>query len=172
MMKKSLLATAIALSVASVAAQATSIGFIGELTNSTCTVDVNGAQDLIIILPTTPVTQLATQGSSAGKKDFTVNVKNCETGATPKVRFVSAYVSAQGNLVDFLRPTNPVKLQLLNTDSSAMSLAVGTGAISNGLSATGTGTFAGTYGVRYYAEAAGASAGAIFGNVQYALTYL
>ncbi|MDF0604606.1 type 1 fimbrial protein [Neisseriaceae bacterium TC5R-5] len=173
-MKKSFLAVmCAALSVSSFATLANTINFQGELTTASCAVAINGATDPVVLLPTVPTSQLSAATNKAGKTDFTIAVTGCSATPAPKIRFVSSNFSTAGNLVDPAKPTNPVKLQLLDTAGTAMALTSGSFTTPT-VTLTGTGSamsYTGKYSVQYIAEATGAAAGAINGSVQYALAY-
>ncbi|VTM93058.1 major fimbrial protein StkA [Raoultella planticola] len=92
-MKKTLMSTsliaALAISAFSVNAASTgTITFNGELTDSTCNVDVNGqGADATVVLPTVSVNQLTASGETTGRTSFNMNLANCVVGTqgdTPK----------------------------------------------------------------------------------------
>ncbi|MDF0604605.1 type 1 fimbrial protein [Neisseriaceae bacterium TC5R-5] len=174
-MKKSFLTVVFAtLSVSSFAIFANTINFQGELTTNSCAVAINGAADPVVLLPSVPTAQLSAANNKAGKTDFTIAVTGCVATPAPKIRFVASNFSTAGNLVDPAKPTNPVKLQLLDTAGTAIALTGGIYTTPTAITLTGTppnAAYTGTYGVQYFAETTGAAAGAINGSVQYSLAY-
>lgn len=76
----------VAMGLATVGAQAASTGtiiFNGELTDTTCDVDVNGqGADATVTLPTVSVNQLAASGDTTGRTSFNMNLSKCVIGTT------------------------------------------------------------------------------------------
>ena len=177
-MKKTLLGTIVALTVSAVALPAmASVGTItinGKLTQSTCTVKVNGGDtDAVVTLPVLPTSELATAGKTAGDTAFTMNLTNCD----PKEGNVRAYFehgptvdAASGRLNNTVTAgAKNVQVELL--DSSENSLYVGnTSQRSNPATALKGGTADLVYTARYYATGA-SSAGELATTVTYSIDY-
>ncbi|MDK6932424.1 fimbrial protein [Klebsiella aerogenes] len=104
-MKKSVLSTSllVILSAATLSVQAASTGtitFNGELTDTTCEVDVNGqGSDATVILPTVGVNQLTKSGDTSGTTSFNMNISDCVIGTEGGHSKVSTFFQA-GNTVD------------------------------------------------------------------------
>ncbi|HDC4501962.1 TPA: type 1 fimbrial protein, partial [Enterobacter kobei] len=79
-MKKSVVSSSVfaVLAIASLSAQAASTGtitFNGELTDTTCEVDINGqGSDATVILPTVGVNELTASGDTTGRTTFNMNI--------------------------------------------------------------------------------------------------
>ncbi|HBV8970900.1 TPA: fimbrial protein [Klebsiella oxytoca] len=104
-MKKSVISASLftILSAATLSAQAASTGtitFNGELTDTTCEVDVNGqGSDATVVLPTVGVNQLTASGKTTGRTAFNMNISNCVIGEKGEHSKVSTFFQA-GNTVD------------------------------------------------------------------------
>jgi len=177
-MKKKLLGSIIALTVSAVALPAMAgVGTItinGKLTQSTCTVNVNGGTpDAVITLPQLSTSELATAGTTAGETAFTMNLTNCD----PAEGSVRAYFE-HGPTVDAtsgrLNNTNAagaknVQVELL--DSKSNSLHVGnTSQRNNPATALVNGAADLVYTARYYATGA-STAGELATSVTYSIDY-
>ena len=72
-----------------------SINFVGEITDSTCTVVVDGqAADATVTLPTVSKDLLAADGDVAGKTHFNIVMTGCTLGGSPADTQVSTYFEA------------------------------------------------------------------------------
>ncbi|MDG1640320.1 type 1 fimbrial protein [Klebsiella huaxiensis] len=149
------------------------ITFMGEVTDETCSVSVNGTDVApIVLLPTVPASALAASAATAGQTTFDVGVSGC-TGSAAGVNistvFVGNNVSATGNLANTGSAGN-VEVQILdtaNTDIDFSSVFNGAGDLS--LAANETEKTA-TYTAQYYATGA-ATAGTVQSSLQYAVSY-
>lgn len=173
-----------ALSMAVVSAQAVSTGtitFNGELTDTTCEVDINGqGSDATVKLPTVSVNQLTTDGDTTGRTSFNMNVSKCVIGTQGGHSKVSAFFQA-GNTVDLgtgrLKnvggTASNVDLQLLDASGNYAAINIGnTDQINNtsyiDIKADGTALL--PYAVEYYAKAQ-TTPGTVTSSVVYNLQY-
>ncbi|MDN8541616.1 fimbrial protein [Erwinia sp. BC051422] len=188
-MKKLLIAAALATAFTGVTAQAAStdssgtITFNGELTATTCKVNVNGSgnSDGDVTLPVLQNTALPSQGATAGDTAFNMQLTDCTLA--DGMTAVSAYfqdgvtVNPYGRLTNQSTATEKsnVTLELLDrTQSNANVITIGSNSqISNAIYETVKDNAATlNYSVRYYAEEEGvASAGMVSSSVVYALQY-
>ncbi|MDF0604221.1 type 1 fimbrial protein [Neisseriaceae bacterium TC5R-5] len=167
-MKKLLLAIATAaLSITSVTTLANNINFQGELTTNSCSLTFNGSTDPVILLPTVATTALAKAGDVTGKTRFSLGVTACLGPTTPYIRFIGNNISTASGT--FGGDAN-VKLQLLGVNGAAAKFSADGAYFTLPPLTNGSGS--GTLYVQYYAETTSTkTAGAITGNLQYAITY-
>ena len=185
-MKKSVISLSLVtiLGLAAVSAQAASTGtitFNGELTDTTCEVDINGqGSDATIVLPTVGVNQLTASGDTTGRTSFNMNVSDCVIGTEGGHSKVSAFFQS-GNTVDLSTgrlknvggsATN-VDLRLLDASNSFAPINVGNTDQVSGTSyvdiqADGTAFL--PYAVEYYANAQ-TTPGTVTSSVVYNLQY-
>lgn len=154
-----------------------SITFNGRLTDTTCTIDVNGGGKLgVVQLPTIPAATLPTSGTTAAPTKFYITLTQCSGSANQVLAYFennNAYVnSATGNLknliTDATGATN-VELQLL--DSTGKVIMVGDDNQHDGPATPISGGNATIqHAVQYYATDE-AGAGLVQGQVTYQLTY-
>ncbi|MFB2668637.1 fimbrial protein [Shewanella xiamenensis] len=163
-------------STAAMAAGPNTITFMGEVSDQTCEVVINGnAANPIVLLPTATTAELSAAGSTAKETVFTLGLTGCTvpTGIlTSKTKFVGNSVDVNGNLANVAASgaTN-VALQLLDAPSgSPIDLNVGK-FVSGPSIATGQTEGAIDYAVQYISVDGGATAGPVMGTVQYAITY-
>ncbi|STS63043.1 putative fimbriae; major subunit [Klebsiella aerogenes] len=82
------------------AASTGTITFNGELTDTTCDVDVNGqGADATVTLPTVSINQLTKPGNTAGRTSFNMNLSNCVIGTVGGHSKVAAFFQP-GDTVD------------------------------------------------------------------------
>lgn len=185
-MKKSFISTSLfaILSAGSITAQAASTGtitFNGELTDTTCEVDINGqGSDATVVLPTVGVNQLTASGETTGRTSFNMNISNCVIGTEGGHSKVSAFFQP-GNTVDLSTgrlknvggsATN-VDLRLLDASNSYAPINVGNTDQVNSMAyvdiqADGTAFL--PYAVEYYANAQ-TTPGTVTSSVVYNLQY-
>jgi major type 1 subunit fimbrin (pilin) len=177
-MKKTLLGTIVALTVSAVALPASAgIGTItinGKLTQSTCTVKVNGGTpDAVVTLPELPTSELATAGTTAGDTAFTMNLSNC----TPVDGAVRAYfehgptVDAASGRLNNTNATGAGNVQVELLDAATNSLYVGnTSQRDNTATKLQSGAADLVYTARYYATGK-STAGELATSVTYSIDY-
>lgn len=174
------------LSAASIAANAASTGtitFNGELTDSTCNVDINGqGADGIVNLPTVSVNQLTAAGETTGRTAFNMNLSDCVVGAQGGHSKVSAFFQP-GTTVDLatgrLKNTDTagatqVDLQLLDVSGGYKKINVGNTDQVNAMEYLdidqSTGSVMLPYAVEYYANGQ-TTPGLVQSSVVYNLQY-
>lgn len=77
--KKAALLAAIALPFSTMAAP--TVTFQGEVTDQTCSVNINGQTNSVVLMPTVAMADFGAtlaDGQSAGQTPFTVSVSNCQ----------------------------------------------------------------------------------------------
>lgn len=151
------------------------ITFLGEVSDQTCEVAINGATaNPTVLLPTVSTADLAAAGSVAGETPFTLSVSGCTINATQalpiKTVFVGNSVTAAGNLGNTGTATN-VSLQILDAVGGNAVDLTGVATVDGLNVAAGDSTASHDFAVQYYAEGA-ATAGTVVSSVQYAISYL
>lgn len=116
------------------AASSGTITFNGELTDSTCDVEVNGqSSDASVTLPTVSIKQLTQPGNTAGRTAFNMKLSDCVVGTEGGHSKVAAFFQP-GATVDLatgrLKNTNTsgatmVDLQLLDVTGNYSAINVG-----------------------------------------------
>jgi len=185
-MKKSVVSSSIftVLAIASLSAQAASTGtitFEGELTDTTCEVDINGqGSDATVVLPTVGVNELTASGDTTGRTTFNMNISACVVGTEGGHSKVATFFQP-GNTVDLSTgrlkniggsATN-VDLLLLDASNSYAPINVGnTDQVSSmayvDIKPDGTAFL--PYAVEYYANAQ-TTPGTVTSSVVYNLQY-
>lgn len=185
-MKKSVVSASVCaiLTIATFSTQAASTGtitFNGELTDTTCEVDINGqGSDATVVLPTVGVNQLTASGDTTGRTSFNMNISDCVIGTEGGHSKVSAFFQP-GNTVDLSTgrlknvggsATN-VDLRLLDASNNYAPINVGnTDQVNNmayvDINADGTANI--PYAVEYYANAQ-TTPGTVTSSVVYNLQY-
>lgn len=178
------LAILAALSVGMSAANAASTGnivFKGELTDTTCEVNVNGqGSDATVRLPTVSISELVDPGSTSGRTLFTMSLTNCTVGSFGGHNKVAAFFQpgtsvdeSTGRLKNIEGNAERVELQLLDGSASYSPINVGnTDQISNmkyvDIETNGTAVL--PYAVEYYATGP-TTPGLVTSHVVYNLQY-
>lgn len=154
------------------------IRFVGEVTDQTCTVKVNGVDaSPVLLLPTANTASLATAGSTAGDLPFIISLSGCSATATQtkaQVRFISNDIDGTGlRNIAAVGPATNVALQILDgvtplnfTGGDVRTTTVKT---VGGAGSSPTADFALT--ARYVSAAGGARPGAVEARTQFAITY-
>ena len=159
------------------AASSGTITFNGEVTASTCDVDINGGgADATVSLPIVPATALETAGNTAGSTAFNMNLSNCSGTLTTVSAFFEAGSSvdlATGRLKNQTGTATNVSLQLRDGSSANLDV-INAGNTSQVANTTYVDASSGTailpYVVEYYAEDA-ATPGTVESLVTYSLQY-
>ncbi|MDV7104491.1 fimbrial protein [Vibrio sp. TH_r3] len=155
------------------ATQANIITFQGEVTDQTCTVDVNGdTANPVVLLPTVSTSDLASVAAVAGTTEFDISISGCTAGATTDIStvFIGNQVTTDGNLGNTGSATE-VDIQLIDTQNNVIDFSSdfnGNGDL-NLADATAT-TANATYKAQYYATGA-TTAGTVSASLQYAISY-
>ncbi|ELY4748372.1 type 1 fimbrial protein [Cronobacter sakazakii] len=175
------LAAAMGFAVTAQAASTGTITFEGELTATSCDVNVDGqGSDATITLPTMGINQLDAAGKTAGCTNFVMDLTNC----AGTLKTVAAYFEAgasvdpvTGRLKNATGADNATKVSLQLRDGSSTSYdVIKAGDASQSTKTTfvtydateGTATL--PYAVEYYAEDA-TTAGKVNSSVVYSLMY-
>ncbi|STC96476.1 fimbrial protein [Cronobacter sakazakii] len=175
------LAAAMGFAVTAQAASTGTITFEGELTATSCDVNVDGqGSDATITLPTMGINQLDAAGKTAGRTNFVMDLTNC----AGTLKTVAAYFEAgasvdpvTGRLKNATGADNATKVSLQLRDGSSTSYdVIKAGDASQSTKTTfvtydateGTATL--PYAVEYYAEDA-TMAGKVNSSVVYSLMY-
>lgn len=187
-MKKLIIAASAlaALTTVNFAQAGNTIEFLGEVTDSTCDVALEGASNTTVTLPTISKTLLPTASSAAGRTQFALAASNCTlgNGKTKVAAFFNASSTsgADANNVDSasgylnnLATTNPaknVKLRLIDgTNSSIIKVGYTDQTTSAGyVTVDANGKARMPYAVEYIATDA-VTAGPVRGVVVYDLMY-
>ncbi|EMT6576924.1 fimbrial protein [Providencia rettgeri] len=102
-MKMKLISTALLASLMSAGTYAASTGtitFTGELTDTTCEVDINGnGSDATVTLPSEGIENLTTAGAVSGRTSFNMNLSKCAAGKNNPRSKVATFFQA-GSTVD------------------------------------------------------------------------
>ncbi|WP_172119077.1 fimbrial protein [Halomonas hibernica] len=153
------------------------ITFDGEVTTQTCTVNVEGSADPVILLSSIPQADLdGAVGTPGGETSFNINLVDCAAGAadeTYTTRFAAVNPTSTGNLSNTAasRATG-VALQLLNAPGGTP-VDFSNGPVDAGTIelAAGDTTASGTYAVQYISEDASVGVGPVTGAVMYTVRY-
>lgn len=148
----------------------------GGLAASTCT--ISGPASFTVVLPTVPAHLLTTEGETAGRTAFAINVNNCEASLTGANVFFESGPNAHSWYERLINTASSgqatgVLLELRDSRDEAVDL----GAIyqnqylrhTNNLSAS-TNSGKVEFSVQYYATGA-ATPGAVTSNVTYTMVY-
>lgn len=161
------------------------VRFKGEVSNQTCSLDINGnKQSPVVLLPTVSINEFktadaVTKGKTAGETEFTINVSGCSstTGSNGmesslKIGFLGNLVTAGNNLGN-TGTAKDISIQLVDNNSSSFVFTAGdliASQTSISIAEDGSVTPT-TYKARYYAEETTATAGSVIASAQYAITY-
>lgn len=166
-----------AFAVSAFAADGT-ITFNGKITDTTCTIAVDGgSNDATVTLPTVASTTLANAGETAGATPFNISLSNCSgtSLSTASTYFEpGTYVDSETgrlNIATSDAAATNVQVELLNSDRKSIvagaSVAAGQNDIPVDIS-SGSGTL--NYYAQYYATGA-STAGTVDTQVDYTMTY-
>lgn len=149
------------------------ITFMGEVSDETCSISVNGSDaSPVVLLPTVTATVL-NANQVAGATPFDIGVTGC-TGSASGVQISTVFVgnnisSATGNLASTGSATD-VEIQILDTSGDEVDFRnafIGTGDLS--LQANQTSSSA-TYKAQYFTGGT-ATTGTVLASMQYAVSY-
>lgn len=164
------------------------IEFVGEITDSTCDVVLEGASSTTVTLPTVSKTALPNLDSTAGRTMFALQASNCTltNGKTKVAAFFNANTTegtdinnvdqASGYLNNLATasPAQNVKLRLIDGTSGSVIKVGYTDQMTStqGVTVDGSGNARIPYAVEYISTApTGVSAGAVRSVVVYDLMY-
>lgn len=181
------LAVVFGLGVTSVQAASTgTITFNGELTDTTCEVDIEGqGADATITLPTVGVNDLAVAGAVTGRTAFNMNLSKCSVGTVGGHAKVATFFQpgnsvdlSTGRLKNMTGSATKASLQLLDPSNSYAVINVGntdqvtkTAFVSiDSTAGASAGVAQLPYAVQYYAEGV-TTPGTVSSSVVYNLMY-
>lgn len=154
------------------------ISFAGELTDSTCKVDIEGqGPNATVILPTVRTSELNSPAKSTGRTNFNINLSDCV--AADGKNTVAVYFQPgqtvnmeSGRLINTNGDADNVELQLLDVKSNYKVINVGN---SEQMNTSGFADMTGgaailPYAVEYYATDK-TTAGQVKSSVIYSLIY-
>lgn len=176
-MNKSVLYLSLLFSTAVISTTATAantITFVGEITDTTCNISVNGnSGDTTVQLPTVTLTDFSGAGSSTSEKEFSFEVSGCTAGTQNQVglRFITPAVSTAGNLKN-IASTNAagdVDIQILE-GSTAFNFNQGE-VKSSKKTISGSSALAFPFKARYFTAGGSPTVGIVEAKLEYALSY-
>ena len=163
---------------------AQTITFVGEVTAQTCSVNISGQTNSVVMLPTVSVAEFGstlTTGQSAGLTPFTVSVSGCTasaTAATPiSTKFLGYDVDATSGTLGNRETTDAAVgygIQLMSSASGGSPVVLSGVTSVSGLVLPMNETSASyDFGAQYYVtDAASAQAGKITAVAEYTVSYL
>ena len=167
------------------------VRFLGEVSNQTCSLNINGNEKSpVVLLPTVSInefknsTAAVVPGQTAGETEFTINISGCsatkddDDAAVPnmetalRIAFLGNVVTASQNLGN-TGDAADISIQLVDDGDTAFAFTPGdlirsTKQIQIADNGEVSPT---TYKVRYYSESAQATPGSVIASAQYAITY-
>lgn len=172
-MKMKLLSIALLLPIAAFASN--TVTFLGEVSDSTCDVTINGTSgEVSVQLPTVQATDLATATKTAGTTPFKFVVSGCTAGTQANVgmRLVSNATTNSGNLVNIAtNPAEQVSVQIIDGKSTtAVDFTKGEYFTDRVALPTASDSLEFPFTAQYYADGK-ASVGKVESQLQYALSY-
>ncbi|WP_445222983.1 fimbrial protein [Citrobacter sedlakii] len=149
------------------------ITFMGEVTDETCSVSVNGSDASPVVLLPTVTASVLNANQVAGETTFDIGVSGC-TGSASGINISTVFVgnnisATTGNLASNGTATD-VEIQILDTSDTEIDFRnafTGTGDLS--LAANETSATA-TYKAQYYTGGS-ATTGTVQASMQYAVSY-
>ncbi|MGI3022846.1 fimbrial protein [Vibrio alginolyticus] len=157
------------------AASTGTITFVGEVTDTTCDVAVEGGSaDSTVTMPTVSSSNLANVGDTAGRVEFDITLSSCSSAAQGAYAFFESGAnvdSSTGRLTNTGSATN-VDLQILDVANAYTPIKVGnTLQHSDSVATAISGDTARlNYAVEYYASGA-STAGDVNSSVTYTISY-
>lgn len=176
-MKFTLLSLALLLPCTALASN--TVTFLGEVSDSTCDVTIDGVKgDVSVQLPTVQASSLAADGQIAGATPFKFTLSGCTaasgaTTTTVGMRLVSTSTANSGNLVNIASDSaaTNVSIQILDESDSSNAIDFTLGEYSTPLKVKPTsGNVEFPFIAQYYANGV-ATIGKVESQLQYALTY-
>lgn len=164
---------------------APTVTFQGEVTDQTCSVNINGQTNSIVLLPTVSMADFGASladGQSAGTTPFTVSVSNCQapTGGAQTISTVflgydvDANSGVLGNRDTSADAAKGFGIQLMDAPSAGSAIRLSGATFVPGLTLNNGDTEASyDFGARYFViDAATAAPGKITAVAEYTLSYL
>ncbi len=178
-MKQNTLVTAMALaSLVSFGAAASTgtVTFNGEITDTTCEVNVNGTgKDTVVTLPTVPNNALEKAGDTAGNVSFIFELSQCSNDTSKKaLAFFEAGATVNaitGRLINVESGgAENVELQILDQKNAAVKVGDSSQRAGANVEVSSAGNAQLPYSVQYYATDA-AKPGKVSSSVVYTMDY-
>lgn len=164
---------------------APTVTFQGEVTSQTCSVEINGETNSIVLMPTVAMTDFGSTlaaGQTAGLTPFTISVTGCTAPTTDQsisTQFlgydVDSTTGVLGNTNTSTDAASGFGIQLLsdNTGTSGTEVTLnGVTDVAGLVLATGETSASHEFGARYYSLGADGTAGAITSVAEYTVSYL
>lgn len=163
---------------------APTVTFEGEVTSQTCSMNINGQTNSVIMLPTVNVSEFGTtltKGQTAGLTPFTVSVSGCTASTTGSTSIATKFLgydvdSTSGTLTNRATTDAAVgySVQLMTAATGGTAVVLNGITSVDGLVLAKDATSASyDFGAQYYVlDAAGATAGKISAVAEYAVSYL
>lgn len=160
---------------------APTVTFEGEVTSQTCTVDINGQTNSVVLLPTVSLTDFGetlAEGQTAGQTPFTISIAGCQAPTTDTnitTKFLGYNVEnpsgVLGNSSTDANAATGFGIQLLSSTDSPVTLN-GVTDVSGLVLKTGATSASADFGARYYSLGTVGTAGKITAVAEYTLSYL
>jgi len=164
---------------------APTVTFEGEVTSQTCSININGQTNSVVLLPTVAIKDFGeplAATNTAGFTPFTVSITNCQAPQADTnitTNFLGYNVDSAsgvlGNTRTGVDAATGFGIQLLkdtqNTASSAVNLK-GVTAVPGLVLKTGDTSATHDFGVRYYSMSDSGTAGKITAVAEYTVSYL
>lgn len=158
------------------------VTFLGEVSDSTCDVTINGASgNISVLLPTTTVTALSTAGATTEATPFNFVVSGCTAASQSNVgmRLVPLSTTTSGTLTNIASTSTAaagVAIQIVDgSTSTPIDFSDGEySTTTQTIPSSSTGTLTFPFTARYYSLATTAvpvTSGKVESQLQYALTY-
>lgn len=168
------------------AVAAPTVTFQGEVTSQTCSVEINGQTNSVVLLPTVALTDFGSTlaaGQTAGLTPFSISVTGCTAGATAPQNIsaqflgygVESNTGVLGNTNTGSDAASGFGIQLLSDSTGASGTEVllnGVTSVSGLVLSVGETSASHEFGARYYSLGATGTAGKITAVAEYTLSYL
>ncbi|MEB5981527.1 fimbrial protein [Enterobacter vonholyi] len=163
---------------------APTVTFQGEVTEQTCTVDINGTTNAVVLLPTVSIKDFgATLAASqtAGLTPFKVTVSGCTAGSSNtalKTNFLGYNVDTTygvlGNTLTGANAATGFGIQLLNggTSGSTAIALNGVTSVTGLVLPAGENTASYEFGAQYFSLGSAGTPGKITSVAEYSISYL
>lgn len=148
------------------------IDITGTVTDSSCTIAVDGGTaSSSVVLPTVSASTLASDGSVAGATPFTFNLSGCPTTGGARAFFESTNVDQSTGFLanNSATPAGNVQVQIADASGTAIDLRDQTNNPFATFDATGNANL--TYNAQYVAVGGAATAGDVDTQLVYTLEY-
>lgn len=163
---------------------APTITFQGEVTSQTCSVDINGSTDSVVLLPTVGMAEFGNPlagGQTAGLTPFTVSVTGCIAPKSVDQKINTTFLGydvdsasgVMGNRSSSSNAASGIGIQLTTSGSGGTPVILkGATSVPGLVLNAGKTSTSYDFGVRYYVLKASAMPGSITAVAEYTLSYL